>query len=89
MASRRCNTARRKLTPPDVAAIYGVSPDKVLAWIRSGELRAINAATSQSGRPRYLVDLDDLNSFEERRTVQPPPNGRRRTRPKGDVIEFF
>jgi hypothetical protein len=30
---------RTELTPPEVAARWGVAPEKILAWIRSGELR--------------------------------------------------
>jgi hypothetical protein len=81
----------RKLRPPEIARLYGVSPDKVITWIRSGELRAINIATRVGGRPRFLVDAADLAAFEIRRqshskmtTTQRP----RRQRP-ADIIEFF
>jgi excisionase family DNA binding protein len=37
---------KKKLTPPEIARLWGVSADKVLTWIRSGELKAMNAATS-------------------------------------------
>jgi hypothetical protein len=77
-----------KLTPPAVARRYGVSPDKVLTWIRLGELRGVNIATNPSGRPRYVVDEADLAAFEHRRAVhrtQAPPRRRR----AANVIEFF
>jgi len=32
------------MTPPELAKFWGVSPDKILAWIRSGELKATNVA---------------------------------------------
>ena len=32
-----------------------VGQDKILAWIRSGEMRAINTATNLCGRPRWVV----------------------------------
>ncbi len=89
MVARKNSIERRKLTPPEVAAMYGVSSDKVPVWIRSGELRAINAATSRNGRPRYLIDVDDLRGFEERRSVQPPTRRPVRRCRKLDVIEFF
>ena len=54
------NKKRSKTTPPKLAARWGVSEDKVLAWIRSGELRAIDASTRQGGRPRYLIDELDI-----------------------------
>jgi len=65
---------KRKLTPPEVAQLWGVTPDKIVAFIRAGELRAINAATpGRNQRPRYLIDRDDLEDFERRRTVGPAP----------------
>ena len=81
---------RTKLTPPEVARMWGISPDKVLAWIRSGELRAINVAASQNGRPRYRIDIEDLKDFEARRSVIPAGRMKRGRRRKQDgVIEFF
>lgn len=34
---------RTKLSPPELAKRWGIDPAKVIAWIHSGELRAINA----------------------------------------------
>ena len=79
-----------KLTPPRVAERLGVSVGKILTWIRSGELAAVNLALRQSGRPRYAVDENDLAEFEQRRAVVPrTPMPRRRKKPASDVIEFF
>jgi len=86
MSSDRAS--RTKLSPPALAAKWGVSPEKVIAWIRSGELRAIDAATTRGGRPRYLIDVDDISDFEQRREVQPPPRPakrRRSTIPEGET----
>ena len=83
---------RTKLTPSEVAKAWGVSPDKILNWIRSGELRAINVASNRSGRPRYRIDVNDLKDFENRREVfsSPKPPPRRQRSPRDDdVIEFF
>jgi excisionase family DNA binding protein len=81
---------RTKLTPPEVAARYGISPDKVLAWIRAGELRAVNIATRPTGKPRWLIDEADLAAFETRRTAQVVPvvTPRRRCGDT-DVIAYF
>jgi hypothetical protein len=68
---------RRKLTPPEIAARYGISPDKVLRWIKEGELAAINAATRPGGRPRFLIDEAYLAAFEKRRAAIPAPKLRR------------
>ena len=83
-------TLKRKYTPPEVAKLWGISPDKVVAWIRAGELRAIDASTSRSQRPRYLIDIEDLRDFEARRSVSPPPKPRpREKKSTGSVIEFY
>lgn len=50
----------------------GVAAGKVLAWIRSGELRAFDAALRAGGRHRYLIDEADVLAFEA------PRAGRRR-----------
>jgi excisionase family DNA binding protein len=82
-------SGRTKLTPPQVAARYGVSPDKVVRWIISGELRAFNAATEVGGRPRYLIDEADLSAFEVARAVGPVKVAQRRRSATAGVIQFF
>ncbi|MCE9556755.1 MAG: helix-turn-helix domain-containing protein [Planctomycetes bacterium] len=71
---------RQKISPAEVARRWGIKPTKVLTWIRAGELRAIDAATVRGGRPRFLIDLEDLAAFEAARAVTPPaaPTTRRR-----------
>lgn len=68
----------------------GISADKVLAWINAGELRAINVAMNLKGKPRYRIDIKDLETFENRRMVSTKhqSNGHRRKKQK-KVIEFF
>jgi len=80
-----------KVTPPKLARRYGVSADKVLAWIRSGELRAIDASTKRGRRPRYLIDEADIADFERRREVitKPPVRRRRRKSEQGKITEYF
>jgi excisionase family DNA binding protein len=62
-------TNRRKLTPPQLAKLWGISADKVLAWIQAGELRAIDVSTRRGGRPRWLIDVDDVAAFEVERAA--------------------
>ena len=83
------NTSRTKLSPPQIARRWGVSPQKMLAWIGSGELRAINAATRLGGRPRFLIDVADLAAFEERRAVVATPAAVRRRRRDIGITKFF
>jgi transposase len=65
-------TLSRKLTPPELAKRYGVEPSKVIAWIKAGELRAVNIATKATGRPRYIIDEQDVAAFEEQRAAKRP-----------------
>ncbi len=81
---------RKKLSPPELARYWGIGADKVLTWIRSGELRAINAATKRGGRPRYLIDAKDIEAFEKIRSVTTTPPAPRRQKATSDgVIEYF
>lgn len=91
MGSRRTEPtpARTKLTPPEVARRYGISPEKVHAWIRSGELRAIDVANQGSRRPRYRIDLADLEAFEERRVVVTSAPSCRRRKRDPSTTEYF
>ena len=83
-------TTRRRLTPPQIAETYGVRPEKVIGWIRAGELRAVNVATRANSRPRFVVDQDDLLAFEARRSATPAPKIRRRKQQRNErTIEFF
>ena len=63
------DTARRPcLTSREVAKLLRVSPDKVLGWIRRGQLKAVNV--SNRVRPQYRVGQDDLDAFLAAREVQ-------------------
>jgi hypothetical protein len=64
-------THRRNLTPPDIARQYGVATSKVIAWIRQGELVALNLAHRGCKRPRYSVTPEALEQFERNRQVVP------------------
>jgi len=79
------------MSPREIARRWGISPDKILAWIHSGELRAIDVATRRGGRPRYLVDVEELAAFEARRaaTASPRPGSTTRRSKPGTVTEYF
>jgi hypothetical protein len=82
-------TERTKLTPPELARRWGISPDKVLAWIKSGELRAVNGALKVHGRPRFLIDVADIIAFEQRRMVAISSQACNRKRQPAGVIQYF
>ena len=64
---------RRKFTPPQLAKLWGVTPEKIILWVRRGELRAIDACSRRGIRPRFLIDVDAIADFERSRAVGPPP----------------
>jgi hypothetical protein len=74
----------QKMTPPKLAKLWGVSPDKILTWIRSGELRAVNVATDSNSRPRYLIDQRAIEQFEATRLVEPVHRTTRRKSNRDD-----
>lgn len=63
--------ARTKYCPREIALMWGVGRERVLTLIRNGDLPATNVAINRSGRPRYLVSLEDIKKFELRRAVEP------------------
>ena len=82
-------TASHELTyfnPAQVAEMWGISHDKVLGFIKSGELRAFNVASKTSRRPQFKIPSAALREFEERRSGRDParsvprPSGRRPSR---------
>ena len=64
-------TVRRKFTPPQLAKQWGVATTKVIAFIRTGELPATNLANRGCTRPRYAIDVADVEAFETARRVVP------------------
>lgn len=82
--SRRTYSTRR------LADYLGVSPSKVLAWVRTGELIGLNVATTRSGRPRFRFDYNDVEAFlAARRSGLPSARAPPRRKPPRDVIEYF
>ncbi len=57
------------LTPPEVAKQLRCRASQVLAWIKSGELKASNL--SKGNRPRYRVTPEDLAAFLKSRQPEP------------------
>ena len=77
---------RAYLSPPTIAKRYGVKPDKVLAWIATGELEAVNVAERSTGRPRWRVSPEALAAFEKRRSSKPTPVVPRRRRERTEYV---
>jgi excisionase family DNA binding protein len=78
--SRPAERREPGFTVRDVARRFRVSEDKVRAWIRRGELAAVNTSSALCGRPRWVISPDALAAFEARRAGGPPPAAPRRRR---------
>jgi hypothetical protein len=74
------------LTPPELARRYRIEPAKVIAFIRSGKLPAMNFAAPGCRRPRYRIRESDLAVFEANMLVQPPAPPPRRRKTTGRVF---
>ena len=60
------------LNPAQVAEMWGISHDKVLEFIKTGELEAFNVASTRSRRPQFKIPLAALKRFQERRSGRDP-----------------
>jgi hypothetical protein len=75
-------------TVADLTARWRVGSDKIHAWIRRGELQALNTAGALCGRPRWVVLPESVAEFERGSTSNPSPNPTRRKK-RTDAIDFF
>jgi excisionase family DNA binding protein len=81
---------RTYITVLEAAQELGVNEGTVLAWIRSGELRAVNVSCRQNGRrPTWRISRERLQEFLRRREVGPPVVKTRRPRYDGSYTRFF
>ena len=65
-------------TPPQVAELLGIDHGKVIAWIATGELVAVDISQSVGGRPRWRISHSALTRFLEGRQSRPPVKASRR-----------
>jgi hypothetical protein len=72
----------------DLSLRWRVGPDKVRAFIRSGELVAVNVAAHLSSKPQWRVTPESVQAFECRRTSAPPPKLARRKR-RSAYVDYF
>jgi excisionase family DNA binding protein len=88
------DAARAALTVREVAARYGVRVPTVLAWVRTGQLRAIDVSRRPGPkRPTWRVTQAALDAFEALRTPTPTPAGGRTSRARrkraGGFVRFY
>ncbi len=77
------------LTPPEIAKQMRVTPAKIINFIRSGELAAINVAERAGGRPRWRISQQSLDAFLASRANRRPTKVVRRRKSPLTVTEFF
>lgn len=80
----------RYLTPPEIAARLGVKADRVVNWIRTGQLRAVDVGDKT--RPRWRINPADLEAFELARSnlaKLPQSQPRRPRTPQKTAHEWY
>jgi len=67
------------LTPPELAKLLAVDPDRVRTWCKNGTIRAIDVSENPgTGKPRFRIMPDAIEEFLASRSVTPPPPRRQR-----------
>lgn len=84
----RVNDSPNGFSVADLCRRWKVGADKVHAFLRSGELTAINLATNLSGRPLYRVSPEAVEAFERRRSSAPTPKPKRRRR-QPELVDYW
>jgi hypothetical protein len=82
----------RSVTPPALAKELGVAVEKVLHWIRTKQIEAINVSTDPTMRARWVISREAIDAFFARRanTAIPSPEPvRRPRRQQQDITEYF
>jgi excisionase family DNA binding protein len=78
----------RGYTTADAAKLLRVSEDKIRAWIRAGELAAVNTAGPSSVKPRFVILPQAIEQFAAARSPAKPskvaPRKRRTVR-----VDYF
>jgi hypothetical protein len=59
------------VSPKQFAEAYGVSPDKVLAWIKSGDLGAVDIGNGKH-KKRFRIRAVDIEQFEQKHAAYKP-----------------
>src|SRR5438034_897517 len=88
----RCNMpsidTNRGLSPRKYAARLGVNVGKINRWLRTGELQAVNVATTTAGKPRWRILPEHIEQFERRRAATPKQPAPRRKQQQG-ITKYF
>jgi excisionase family DNA binding protein len=80
---------REYQTPPQAAALVGVSHSKITGWIATGELVAIDLSTGRNARPRWHISREELDAFLARRSSKPAPRLPPRRKADPSVTQYY
>jgi excisionase family DNA binding protein len=74
----------------DLCERYAVGEHTVLAWIKSGDLLAVNVGRRIGGKVKWRITADALRAFEQLRAAsQPTPAPVRRRRRSTETVKFY
>jgi hypothetical protein len=81
-------TGKPSYSVTDLCRRWKIGSDKIHAFIRKGELVAINVAASLSGRPQWRISPEAVELFERRRSSTPPAKPQRRRR-QSQALDYY
>jgi hypothetical protein len=78
------------MTPPELARKYRVAVEKILGFIATGQLRALDVSSRTSSRPRWRITAAAIAEFEAAHSSKRPPAPTKRRRGNSsEVTPFF
>ncbi len=80
------------LTVTQIAERFAVDRDVVVAWIKTGQLAAVDVSRAKRTLPRWRITPEALREFElSRSSVKPakPQRAQRRAKRPADFVEYF
>lgn len=86
---RRPEGNLRGFSVADLCRRWKVGPDKILGFLRRGELIGVNLATNLSARPQWRITPESVELFELRRSSAPPPKPARRKRNATGFVDYY
>jgi len=75
-------------TVADLCRRLKIGGDKVRAFIRRGELVAVNVAAVLASKPQWRITPESVDRFEKRRSSAPVPKVPRR-RKRRELVDFY
>ena len=82
------NSHIRYFTPPQLAKIWGVSPETIIDHIKSGRLKAFTVSPPRCNRPRWRISPDAVREYEELLGPSTSPKPARSRNKHKDYIEY-